>query len=145
MIIIIDIDETLALNKKRYELATDSNGKINWDLLYYFDNVISDSPNLPMIDLVKDYKNKGYEIIIFTSRPDWIRNSTEHWLNIHNIPYDFLHMRSQQDHTIKDTVLKKKMYESFINDKVFCAYDDKQEIIDLWVSLGIPSFKVTGI
>jgi hypothetical protein len=34
------------------------------------------------------------------------------------------------------------MYIDFIDDEVFCAFDDTQEIIDLWTGFGIPSFKV---
>ena len=67
MIIIVDIDNTLCNNKKRYEISTNSDGSINWDSLYDYDNVLLDTPNLPMIDLVNRY-SKDYQIVIFTSR-----------------------------------------------------------------------------
>ena len=34
---------------------------------------------------------------------------------------------------------------SQIKENIFCAYDDDERIIDMWVELGIPSFKVIGI
>jgi hypothetical protein len=71
-----------------------------------------------------------------------ILNSTQDWLEIYGIKYDGLFMRGEENHYIKDVELKRKMYNDFIKDDVFCAFDDKQEIIDLWNSLGIPSFKV---
>jgi FMN phosphatase YigB (HAD superfamily) len=144
MIIIVDIDNTLCNNKKRYELSTNSDGSINWDSLYDYDNVLLDTPNLPMIDLVNRYA-KDYKIVIFTSRPESIRNSTEHWLSNFEVQYNELYMRSYEEHTLKDYILKEKMYNMFIEDDVFCAFDDNQNIIDLWTRLGIPSFKVFTI
>ena len=37
---------------------------------------------------------------------------------------------------------KRKIYETEIKGNVFCAYDDDQRVIDVWVELGITSFKV---
>ena len=34
------------------------------------------------------------------------------------------------------------MYETFINDKVFCAFEDRDDIVEMWTSLGIPTFKI---
>jgi uncharacterized HAD superfamily protein len=142
MIVIIDIDDTLALNTHRYQISLDVYGNLNWDTLYKFENVISDIPNIPMTDLVKNYKKDGYKIVIFTGRPEAIRDSTEFWLKRYEIPYDSLHMRSSEDHYISDVILKRKMYETHIDDEVFCAFDDMDSIIQLWVSMGIPTFKV---
>lgn len=141
MIVIVDIDNTLSINKKRYELATKSDGSIDWDVLYDYDNVISDEPNYPMIDIVNALHTK-YQIYILTSRPSFILNSTQDWLENHGVKYDELFMRSEEDHYIKDVDLKQKMYNNFIKDWVYCAFDDNQSIIDLWSSIGITSFKV---
>ena len=141
MIVIVDIDNTLSINKKRYKLATKSDGNIDWDILYDYNNVIIDKPNLPMIEIVNQLYNK-YEIYILTSRPSFILNSTKDWLKNHYVKYNQLFMRSEEDHYIKDVELKRKMYNNFIKDEVFCAFDDSQSIIDLWSSIGITSFKV---
>lgn len=141
MIVIVDIDNTLAINKKRYELATKFDGSIDWDILYDYNNVMSDRPNYPMIDIVNRLFDK-YEIVLLTSRPESIEESTKDWLENYTIFYDRLHMRSKENHFIKDVELKRNMYIDLIDDEVFCAFDDKQEIIDLWTSFKIPSFKV---
>jgi hypothetical protein len=57
MIVIVDIDNTLSINKKRYTLATKSDNSIDWDVLYDYKNVISDKPNLPMIDIINHLYN----------------------------------------------------------------------------------------
>jgi len=142
MIVIVDIDNTLALNKKRFKECTDENGKIDWESVYEYERVLSDTPNTPMIDLTKRYFKSGYKVVIFTGRPDSTKDVTEKWLEDNGVMYHELHMRTKDDHYIKADILKKKMYNMFIDDMVLCAYDDEQDIIDLWVNLGIPSFKV---
>lgn len=141
MIVIVDIDNTLSFNKKRYELATKSDGSIDWDILYDYNNVISDEPNLPMIDIINHLHNE-YQIYILTSRPRSILDSTLNWLDMYKIKYHFIAMRSKENHYIKDVELKLKMYNDFVNDDVYCAFDDREDIIDLWKSFGITSFKV---
>lgn len=142
MIVILDIDNTLAINKKRYALSTVETGHIDWSLLYKHENLMLDEPNQCMIELTNWYYDNNYKIIIFTSRPESIRKSTIEWLNVHKINYHSLYMRSQDNHYIKDVELKHMMYNDFINDKVHCAFDDNQDIIDLWLSLNILCFKV---
>lgn len=61
---------------------------------------------------------------------------------MYEIKYDFIAMRSKENHYIKDVELKLKMYNDFVKDDVYCAFDDRQDIIDLWKSFGITSFKV---
>ena len=145
MIVIVDIDNTLSLSDDRFALATKADGKIDWDLVHSFDNIIKDRPNYPMIDLVRRYKKDGVKIIIITGRPEFARKGTELWLSNYNIPYDELYMRSRKDHFMKASVLKRKIYNEFIKEKVFCAFDDDDSVIDMWKGLSIPVFKVITI
>jgi hypothetical protein len=141
MIVIVDIDNTLSININRYKIATNDSGSVDWNILYQYDNVISDVPNYPMIDIV-NHLYTNYQIFLFTSRPEIVMKSTIEWLNLHNVLYHKLYMRSKENHYISDVELKKKMYSDFIDDTVFCAFDDRQDIIDMWKSKGIPCFKV---
>jgi hypothetical protein len=145
MIVIIDIDNTLSLSNKRFELAKKENGKLDWDIVHSSKNMIMDEPNLPMIELAKNYKENGVEVIILTGRPESTRKVTKEWLQKYDIPYDKLYMRSWENNFLKAPVFKRKIYETEIKENVFCAYDDDERIIDMWVELGIPSFKVIGI
>ena len=119
--IIVDIDGTLANSEKRHKLATNSNGSIDWDVLYDYDNVISDEPIKYIIESIKIHKYLKYKIVLFTSRPERIREATEYWLNKYEVPYDELYMRSEKDHYIKDTELKEISATSFkkLNDLIF--------------------------
>lgn len=145
MIVIIDIDNTLSLSDNRFELAKKPNGKTDWNIAHDNELVKNDLPNIPMIDLAKRYKRDGFKIVILTGRPDTIKESTELWLDKYGIEYDELYMRTKREHYIKASVFKKRIYEMYIKDDVICAYDDDEEIIQMWNDLGIPAFKVYPI
>ena len=145
MTIIIDIDDTLCLSGRRFELAKKSNGKIDWDIAHNPELVKEDKPNLPMIDLAKRYKKDGFKIIILTGRPDSIKEVTENWLDKYGIEYDELYMRTKREYYTKAHIFKKRIYEMYIKDDVMCAYDDDEEIIQMWNDLGISAFKVYPI
>lgn len=142
MKVIIDIDNTLSNSNIRFALATRPNGKIDWEAAHIPNNILMDDPFYPMIDLVKQYKQNGFEVILLTGRPESVRDVTIEWLKKYNIEYDQLIMRSWEDNFLKAPIYKKKMYETYIKEDVFCAYDDDQRIIDMWVDLKIPCFKV---
>lgn len=142
MKVIIDIDNTLSIANDRFKLAEKENGKTDWDIVHTPEHMIKDKPNLPMIDLAKTYKENGFEVIILTGRPESTRKVTKEWLEKYNIPYDKLYMRNWEDNFLKAPAFKRKIYETEIKENVFCAYDDDQRIIDVWVELGITAFKV---
>ncbi len=142
MKVIIDIDNTLSIANDRFKLAEKENGKTDWDIVHAPEHMISDKPNLPMIDLAKSYKENGFEVIVLTGRPESTRKVTKEWLQKYNIPYDKLYMRSWEDNFLKAPDFKRKIYETEIKENVFCAYDDDQRIIDVWIELGITAFKV---
>ncbi len=142
MKVIIDIDNTLSNANERFRFSTKLNGKIDWDIAHKPEYVILDKPNYPMIDLAKKYKKSGFEVIVLTGRPESIRKVTDEWLKKYEIEYDQLIMRSWENNFLKAPIYKKKVYETIIKSDVFCAYDDDQRIVDMWVSIGIPCFKV---
>lgn len=142
MKVIIDIDNTLSIATDRFKMAEKENGKTDWEFVHAPENLIKDKPNLPMIELAKNYKQIGFEVIILTGRPESTRNITKEWLQKYNIPYNKLYMRSWENNFLKAPDFKRKIYETEIKENVFCAYDDDQRIIDVWVELGITSFKV---
>ena len=142
MKVIIDIDNTLSNSNIRFALATRPNGKIDWEAAHIPNNILMDDPFYPMIDLAKQYKNNGVEVILLTGRPESVREVTIEWLKKYDIQYDQLIMRSWEDNFLKAPIYKKKMYETYIQSDVFCAYDDDEHIIDMWIDLNIPCFKV---
>ncbi len=142
MKVIIDIDNTLCISNERFQLATKPNGKIDWDIAHNPELIENDKPNFPMIDLAKNYKQNEFEVIILTGRPESVREVTQLWLAKYHIEYDELIMRSWEDNFLKAPIFKKKMFETKIKSEVFCAFDDDEEIVQMWNQLGITAFKV---
>ena len=62
-IVIFDLDGTLALIDKRRALAT-KNGKMDWDEFFNPDNIKLDKPIPAIVDLIRTYDNKGYNVFI---------------------------------------------------------------------------------
>ena len=142
MKVIIDIDNTLSIATDRFKQAEQENGKTDWDFVHAPENLIKDKPNLPMIELAKNYKENNFEVIVLTGRPESTKKITKEWLQKYKIPYDKLYMRSWEDNFLKAPDFKRKIYETEIKENVFCAYDDDQRVIDVWIDLGITCFKV---
>lgn len=142
MKVIIDIDNTLCISNERFALAKKENGKTDWDIAHNPELIKKDKPNYPMIDLAKKYKKDGFEVIVLTGRPDLVEDVTKEWLEKYGVEYDQLIMRNRSSHYLKAVVYKEKVYKTIIKSDVFCAYDDEEEIVQMWNSLGITAFKV---
>lgn len=142
MKVIIDIDNTLCISNERFALALKPNGKTDWDIAHRVDLIEKDKPNYPMIDLAKKYKKDGFEVIVLTGRPESVEKVTKEWLEKYSVEYDQLIMRNRSSHFLKAPVFKEKVYKTIIKSDVFCAYDDDEDIIQMWNSLGITAFKV---
>ena len=130
MAIISDIDGTLAhMNGKR--------GPFDWARVGVDD---VDQPMKMILDA--HYYNKS-KIIIVSGRDGSCRQETEQWLDENFIRYDELYMRPAGDFR-KDSLIKKEIFENEIQGKynVIMVYDDRDQVVDLWRSLGIKCAQV---
>ncbi len=128
--IICDLDGTLAL----------INGRSPFDA----SKCEQDSPNWPVVNMVKNYHGLGYKIILLSGRQDTHRTQTIHWLEKFEIKYDLLLMRKANDMR-KDAIIKREIFESHIERKYFIelVLDDRDQVVDLWRNdLQLPCFQV---
>ena len=106
------------------------------------------------------FKQNGFKIIIFSGRNDRSFHTTDSWLKQHNVPFDLLVMRpdkfqenswpvangnpaTQAMRFMPDEILKKAMLDTFVNkDNVFCVFDDRKKVVDMWRELGLTCFEV---
>ncbi|MFT4804470.1 MAG: hypothetical protein ACI9YE_001674 [Psychroserpens sp.] len=142
-VIIVDLDGTLALNKHRFHYIDKSSGnKVDWDS--YFEACDEDSPNTAVIDTIKALKSTGYQVHIFSARGDIVRGKTIEWLKRHDVPYDYLTLREMDSYT-PDEQLKKewllKYYPNY-NEDVFCVFDDRNKVVNMWRTMGLSCFQV---
>jgi predicted kinase len=129
--IVVDIDGTVA--------------KMNGRSPYDYSKVLEDLPNDPVIGIVKLYYELGYEILFTSGRPDSCRDETVRWIKTHiNIAWDYkLFMRNAGDHR-KDSVVKKELFDRHIRDnyRVEFVLDDRNQVVEMWRSLGLTCLQV---
>lgn len=95
-------------------------------------------------DRAIDCNIEGVTVIVVTARREEWRTLTEAWLFQHNIPYDTLHMRGQDDPR-KDKLVKGDILDKLLETyDIEHAYDDNPSIIELWQERGIPYTVVPG-
>lgn len=128
--IICDIDGTLAhMGNHR--------GPFDWK------KVGLDDPDYPIIEAMKAWKNYGTKIILASGRDGSCREETIEWLKAADVPFDELFMRPVNDFR-KDSIIKKEIFENEIKDKynVIMVYDDRDQVVELWRSLGLKCAQV---
>ena len=140
-IVIFDLDGTLALIDKRRDLAT-KNGKMNWNVFFNPDNIDLDTPNQAVIDMANMLYSQDYIIYILSGRSDKTQDATIAWLDKHNVNYDLLIMRPQNQLYKKDSDLKQSWLDTIGKDRVSMVFDDRQQVVDMWRSNGLTCFQV---
>jgi len=127
--IIVDIDGTIAYN----------NGHRGW---YEYDKVKDDEVILPILDIIKRYK-ETHSIIFVSGRNEDCRDITQEWFTDNNIPWDYLYMRKSEDRR-EDAIVKKEIYEANIKDRfnVLFVLDDRLRVCRMWYNLGLTILRV---
>ena len=142
--VIFDLDGTLALIDKRRAISTKDNGKMDWDTFFDPKNIDLDLPNTPVIKMAQMLKSQGFDIVIFSGRSDITKHATMTWLDKHDVPFDFIQMRDNANHFLKDSKLKKIWLDRFFPDKddIFAVFDDRDQVVDMWRDNGLTTFQV---
>ena len=141
-IVIFDLDGTLALIDKRRDLAT-KNGKMNWNVFFNPDNIDLDTPNQPVIDMANMLYSQDYIIYILSGRSDKTEDATIAWVDKHNVNYDLLIMRPQNQLYKKDSDLKQGWLDTIGKDRVSMVFDDRNQVVDMWRNgLNLTCFQV---
>jgi len=93
-------------------------------------------------------RGKCESIVIFTARPNSVRKQTAQWLRENGIKILSLHMRDEGDNS-SSVEVKRKMLEDLkelMQDseiEISCAYDDKEDIVEMYRSFGIDAHVVS--
>lgn len=134
---IFDIDGTLANCDHRKELLPTHGG--SWEAFFNAqdkDSVYEDRK------LVLNTLAKRYQIFLVSGRPDNYRAMTEAWLQENGIQYKALFMRRASDKK-PDDIVKREIYTQYFQYmKVHGVFDDRNTVVAMWRSLGIPCYQV---
>ena len=128
--ILCDLDGTLALihNRDPYDAT----------------HCDEDMLNEPVAEVLRNYYNKDYQILLVTGREERFREQTIRFLEKHSIAYHQLWMRKTKDYR-KDTIVKKEIFNTEIADNFDIEFvlDDRNQVVDMWRNdLQLPCFQV---
>ena len=139
--VIFDLDGTLALIDERRALAAKPNGKINWKVFFDPQNISLDKPHTAVITAFHAFQEQGYEMVIFSGRDEISRAETEAWLDGYDVHFHTMKMRPQGSFT-PDDILKKQWLDELGADRVFCVFDDRDKVVQMWRDNGLTCFQV---
>ena len=140
-IVIFDLDGTLALIDERRALAAKPNGKIDWKTFFDPENIHLDKPNIPVVTMFNLLQKEGYTMVILSGRDAISKRETLNWLQTNGIDFDELRMRPQGSFT-PDDILKKQWLDELGADRVFCVFDDRDKVVQMWRDNGLTCFQV---
>lgn len=111
--------------------------------IYDGSRALEDALNVPVSTMVEAMRDSGVEIIFMSGRSDEFREVTEEWLDMHGFGDHELHMRAHGDQR-KDSIVKHELFWNEVADRynVIGAVDDRNQVVDLWRSMGITCFQV---
>ena len=141
--VIFDLDGTLANIDARRKLATKPNGKLDWDIFFDASNISLDVPNEPVVKMAQLFAEDDFTVVIFSGRSNKTEKTTRSWLAHNRVPFHKLVMRDDKRHFMPDNELKKQFLDEHVDiDDVFLVVDDRQQVVDMWRSLGLTVFQV---
>lgn len=127
--ILVDLDTTVAINTTGRPFYGEG----------LAEGIKDDYPVKPVINIVKNYKDK---VIYLTGREDLpeVRNASYEWIDKH-IGFkegDELIMRPEKDYS-KGDICKFNLYTKYIKDKYYVDFilDDSNKVVKMYRSLGL--------
>ncbi len=111
--------------------------------MYDWSRVGEDTVDETIAGIVNTHARDLRTILIVSGRSDECREETEMWLYKHGVNCHGLFMRMAGDNR-QDAIVKKELYFEHIYQKynVLFVLDDRQQVVDLWRSLGLTCLQV---
>jgi hypothetical protein len=130
-VVIFDIDQTLMDESHRAQYRDVK----NWEK--YFELCHLDTPIESMIQLTKEYKEKGFEIWLMSGRTVKVKDKTIESLKKAGAVFDNVKLRGE-DNKIPDFVIKPSWAQKLIGVKrIEVVFDDKDNVIEGYRKKGI--------
>ena len=119
MIVIVDVDGTVALRNSR--------GPFEWEKVH------TDLPNSPIVDLIEILHKTGYEIVFMSGRHEGIRKETLEWLSA-NVGCSFTLIMRPNGDSRSDDVVKAELFRNYFSDssQIFLVIDDRDRVVKMW-------------
>ncbi len=100
-------------------------------------------PSYPaVVELLQELRAEGLSILVVSARESRWTFLTALWLDEHGIAYDEMFLRANGDHR-PDVEVKRDIAQRVVRHfQPQLAIDDRDDIIQVWHSLGVPALKV---
>lgn len=142
-IILLDLDNTISDDAWRHQYVRYqmSDGKRR----YHDYNQLCGFDECRNHHLFEDLK--GNELIIVTTRPNYVRPQTKEWLRRNKVPFKHIIMRNNSDTRFsaelkKQQLLDIRQHYNIAFDDIECAYDDRKDVIDMYTKFGVKNFHI---
>lgn len=144
-IVIFDLDGCISDDEWRLNKIQPDTHPDRWGV--YHSLLSKDRPLAVGLDKLNDSIDNGCVIAFVTARPERWRAETAAWLR-DNVPklseYSLWMRESHQDGVsaviLKSAVVDKIMSIAMRDQAIMRAYDDREDIVDMYLSKGIPAF-----
>jgi predicted secreted acid phosphatase len=139
--VVFDLDGTICDVSERRKFLTQ--GKKNWAA--WNNNVHMDTPNVPVVAVLRAFMPQ-YKIIFVSGRGEDVRQPTMQWLNTHipelHVGSHNLFMRKARDYR-DDAIVKSEIADEIEKEhEIFCVFDDRQRVVNMWIQRGVFVFDV---
>lgn len=140
-LLLLDVDHTVSCANWRDFLLG------RWDEYHALSH--RDNPIEAVIALVQSMHKDEWTVVGLTARPHKWRKTTVDWLVKHNVPYDVLIMRPDDDYE-KTPELKVRLYQEFIgqcgpaDDDVVVVLDDREDVAAAFHAIGVTALQVNA-
>lgn len=128
--IIVDIDGTVALRGAR-----------GW---YEEDKIHLDRPNRNVVDAVRIYARRGYEVLFVSGRSMDCYDTTLEWLQ-RWVLSDAVHLWMRPSGDMRqDAIVKAELFDKHIRHvyNISAVFDDRNQVVEMWRALGLTVFQV---
>ena len=137
--IIVDLDGTLFNTSARiHHLKPIAGTKKNWKA--FFAGIPDDPINTHVREVV-DLLASRHKVLLITGRPENTQRATLEALDKYHFRFDTLLMRPNNDNR-HDYEVKRDLFLDLgiPTERVFCAFEDRLQVVSMWKNLGIPVF-----
>ncbi len=141
---IVDIDGTLCDVRAIRSLVEAPAGEAPFRRDFHaFHSASLDCPSHPaVVELVARLRDAGLLTIIVSGREERWAFLTAIWLDEHHVIYDHMALRPNGDYR-PDSDIKQEIARELVRRYLpIVAIDDRDDVIDVWHSFGIPTVKV---
>jgi hypothetical protein len=138
--VLIDIDGVLADATHRQHFLNNAEGRRDWEGFF---GAVGEDPPLLAVPALLQLIDTDTAVVLLSARPSWVFAITVEWLHRHQLRWDLVILRGDDDNThaasFKRAVLAELRAEGWL---VALAVDDDERIIEMYENEGQPALYV---